>query len=261
MPKGTVKIFAVFLAVAILLIFLNAVFRQNGAVVFVTSPFSSIFLKTQDILASGINIVFNLKNILEENADLKSKNNTLGAQLVGYSELEKENELLRKQLEFQGKKQLHLMEVKIISFDPNNLSKFVIINKGMEDGIKNEMPVIMSGNILLGKVFQAYSDYSQVILITDQNNKVNVKSEMGDYNGILNGYFGKLLFMDLIEKGAPALEGDLIITSGLDGVYPENLIVGYANAIKSDDNAVFKQAYLKAAFLPLSSNLAFVIVE
>lgn len=259
MPKGIVKFFIFSLAAVMLLVFLNLIFKQDRLIVFISSPFTNIFFKTRNSIASGVNLTFNIKNILKENADLRSKNNALNAQLIGYSELEKENELLRNQLKMEEKKQFHLIEVKITSFDPNNLSKFAVINKGKNDGLENEMPVILPGNILLGKVFKAHDEYSTIILITDQNNKANVKSEIGDYNGILNGYLGKMLFMDMMEKNASVLKGDLILTSGIDGVYPENLIAGYVDSVKNDDNAVFQQAYLKSAFLPFRSNLAFVI--
>lgn len=259
MPKGIIKFFILSLVVVALLVFLNFIFKQDKLVFFISSPFSSIIFRARNTLASGVNITFNLKNILRENADLRSKNNALNTQLIGYTEFEKENELLRKQLKMEEKKQFHLIEVEITGFDPNNLSKFAVINKGKKDGLENEMPVILPGNILLGKVFQTHTDHSTIILITDQNNKVSVKSEMGDYNGILNGYLGKMLFMDMIEKSASILKEDLILTSGLDGVYPENLIIGYVNSFKSDDNDVFLKAYLKSAFLPLESNLVFVI--
>ena len=67
--------------------------------------------------------------------------------------------------------------------------------------------------------------------------------------------------MDFIEKRILVFKGDRIITSGLDGVYPSGLIVGVVDLIEDQDDAVFKQAYLKPEFLPLNLTLAFVVID
>jgi len=218
-----------------------------------------------DIFSGSFKLVFTLKDVLNENAQLRSDNRDLTKKLIDNEKIKEENAQLREQLGLKANDAQKLLEAKIISFEPSNLSEFLIINKGLSDSVKKDMPVILPGGILLGKVFEVYEDHSKVMLITDKNNKVNVRSFFKDnidrtpYSGVLNGYFGKSLFMDLIEKQSLIFKDDLIVSSGLDGVYPEDLIIGKVDIIKDDDNAVFKQVYIKPAFLPIKSTLVFVI--
>ncbi|MBI3671417.1 rod shape-determining protein MreC [Candidatus Azambacteria bacterium] len=269
--SGKIKLFGFLAVIVFLLIFLNIYINdgkaQNSVFDILKSPVK-IFSSVGDMFVGGFKIVFGLKDIISENASLRSENKNLTQKLVEAERLREENELLRKQLSLSEERKQILIDVRILSFEPSNLSEFAVIDKGRNDGLKKDMPVILSGNILFGKISEVYDSYSKVILITDGNNKVNVKvflnKEEKDagktlYNGVLSGYFGKSLFMDLIDKRSDVSFGDLIITSGLDGIYPEGLIVGKVDIIKDDDNAVFKQAYLMPAFLPLTSNLAFVI--
>ncbi len=269
--NSKIKIFSILAAIVLLLIFLSLFFQREkfrDAIFDVAYIPQKTFFFIGDTFLNGFKIVFSLKDIIEENAVLRSKNEDLTKKNIELENLKKENKLLRNQLSLSEKNSFNLLDVKIVSFEPSNFSEFVVINKGSKDGIKKDMPVILPGNILIGKVFKAYENYSNVLLITDKNNKVNVKSfvkkdgqesEKTSYTGVLNGYFGKSLFMNLIEKKSDIKKGDLIITSGLDGVYPDNLIIGTVDIIKDDDNAVFKQAYLNPAFLPLNFTLAFVI--
>jgi rod shape-determining protein MreC len=220
-----------------------------------------------DFLSGGFKVVFTLDDVLSENAQLRSDNRDLKKKLIDKEKIKEENIQLREQLNIGSIKAQKLLEAKITSFEPSNLSEFLVINKGSSSFIKKDMPIILPGNILLGKVFEVYKDYSKVMLILDRNNKVNVKSFFDEnidrvsYSGVLSGHFGKALFMDLIEKQSLILKDDLIVTSGFDGIYPEDLIVGRVDIIKDDDNSVFKQVYLKPEFLPIKSTLVFVILK
>jgi len=77
----------------------------------------------------------------------------------------------------------------------------------------------------------------------------------------LAGSSGSILIMDLIEKDAPLEEGDLIVTSGLDGTYPKNLIVGRVQEVVSQEEGIFKQAYIKPAYADFANTKLFVIVD
>jgi len=265
---GKLKFFGGTVAVILLLVFLS-VFFQKGKIQSLVFDVAyipeKVFFSISDTLSSGFGVIFSLKDIVSENSELRSENRDLQKKLIEFEGVKEQNVLLREQLALGGKSELDLLEAKIVSFEPSNLSEFLIINKGLKDGVEKEMSVISSGNILLGKIFNVYESYSEVMLITDKDNKVNVKSFIQDgenrevYSGVLSGYFGKSLFMDFIEKSFDAQKGDVIVTSGLDGVYPENLKVGEVDVVKDDDNAVFNQAYLDPAFLPLSSTLVFII--
>ena len=183
------------------------------------------------------------------------------ARVVNVRRLEQENELLLKQLGVQKQKPRALVAADIVSYDPYHFAQYALIDKGSDDGIAEGMPVIMPGDMLLGKIYKAYPRYAHVMLIADKNNKASVKSVEGGVSGVLGGALGNTLFMDLLEKSASLASGDLIVTSGLDGVYPKDLVIGSVTQVESAAGDIFKQAYVKPAYAPFAHTQVFVITN
>ena len=263
--KKKLKIFASLAAMAALFVFLNA-FSGNSAVknimLAITSPFSRAALVSSDFLFSKLKTITEIKNLSVENADLKSENRDLLAELARYKDLAKEADELRAQLGVtSSKKEYLLLAAEIVNYDPVSLSYSLVINRGAKDGVSVNDPVIMAGNILLGKISGVYEDFSSVSIIADKNNKVGVRSERAETSGVLSGSAGSSLLMDLIEKNADIASGDLILTSGLDGIYPRGLIVGRVAKISENAEGIFKQAYVTASYAGFKSTKVFVIIK
>ena len=263
--KKKLKIFASLAAVAALFVFLNA-FSGHSAVknilLAITSPFSRAALASSDFLFSTFKTITEIKNLSIENADLKSENRNLLAELARYKELAKEAEELRAQLGVTaGEKERFLLSAEIINYDPVSLSYSLVINRGIKDGVAEGSPVIMAGNILLGKISGVYGDFSSVLLIADKNNKVGARLERAETSGVLSGSAGSSLLMDLIEKNADIGAGDLILTSGLDGIYPRGLVIGRVAKISENAEGIFKQAFVTASYSGFKSTRVFVILK
>lgn len=259
-----IKTFFLFAAITLSLVFFSAAAHNSffGDSLFaLAAPFSRSGIMISDAISASFKTIAGIKNLISENADLKKENKDLLGRLTQYGDLAKENDLLRNQLGVVGNGNFSLLSGEIVSFDPINFTNSMLINKGSRDGVMAGMPVILPGNIILGKVSEIHSAHSSVALISDKNNKVNAISERAQVSGVLNGSSGGALLMDLIEKDASLEEGDLILTSGLDGVYPKNLIVGRVTKITAGDGGIFKQAYIKPAFAELRDNLIFVVTN
>lgn len=262
--KKKLKIFALLAAVIALLVFFNKISDRSvmkNTLLAITSPFSRAALVSSDFLFSSLRTLSEIKNLSVENADLKNANRDLFAELARYKELAKENDQLRAQLGIAGKKDHVLRSAEIVSYDPANLSYSLTINRGSKDGISEGQPVIAPGNILMGKVSQISDDFAAVSLIAEKNNKVSVRSERTETSGVLSGLAGSSLLMDLIEKSSDLEIGDLILTSGLDGIYPRDLIVGRVARISENEGGIFKQAYITASYSGFKSTLVFVILK
>ena len=263
--KKKIKIFALFAAAAALFVFLNGFSERStvkNTLLAVTSPFSRAALVSSDFLFSTFKTITEIKNLSVDNADLKNKNRDLLAELARYKELAKEVVELRAQLGVTvGGKKRSLISAEIINYDPVSLNFSFIINRGAKDGVSEGDSVIMAGNILLGKVADVYDDFSSVSLIADKNNKVGAQSERAETSGVLSGSAGSFLLMDLIEKNADIGAGDLILTSGLDGIYPRGLIVGRVAKIAENAEGIFKQAYVAASYAGFKSTRVFVILK
>lgn len=225
------------------------------------APFTSVMMKATDWFAEVFRIIARIKDGYAENQYLKEENRRLIGIEGAYEDLKKENNLLRAELGVLSHKAISLISAGVVSFDPLSLSHFILIDKGARDGIAVGMPVVRSGNVLAGKIAKTYFAFSQALLITEKENKVSVKSATRDASGVLSGAAGNLLLMDFIEKKALLSIGDLVITSGLDGVYPKNLVIGWVQEVKENEENIFKQAYIRPAYAGFAHTQAFVISD
>ena len=152
-----------------------------------------------------------------------------------------------------------LLNADVVAFDPLSFTQYAVINKGMRDGVKEQMPVIMPGDVVFGRVARVHETTADVMLITDSNNKVSVKTVSEKASGVLGGARGGALLFDLIEKSAELSPDELVVTSGLDGVYPRGLIVGWVTKIISEEEGIFQQAHLRPAYAEALPSTVFVI--
>jgi rod shape-determining protein MreC len=127
----------------------------------------------------------------------------------------------------------------VIGRDPSPFFQYVIINRGSNDRILRGMPVVTDQG-LVGRVDAVIADAARVQLITDPAANVNVRLQNAEEDASLVGSVTGDLTLELIPQDASLERGDLVLTSGLGGGYPPNLIVGQVVNVRSLD--LFKQA-------------------
>jgi rod shape-determining protein MreC len=130
----------------------------------------------------------------------------------------------------------------VIGLDPSPFLHYVIINRGSNDGIRRGMPVVTDQG-LVGRIDAVIADASRVQLITDPASTVNVRLQNAEQDASLNGSITGDLNLNLIPQDTSLESGDLVLTSGLGGGYPPNLIVGQVGGnFHRNDVDLFKQA-------------------
>lgn len=251
-------------AMALLLLFLAHVadisFVEN-AVMKLTSPFTSATLKASNGASMAFQAFFDLKDISAENVALREENRQLASERAQRMGLEKENEALRRQIGVEHRRTYAFTNAEIAHFDPLSFSHFAVINKGARDGMKENMPVIMAGDVVFGKIAEVHEAFSRVMLISNVGNKVSVTTVSGKASGVLAGVEGNALRMDLVEKSAEIGADELVVTSGLDGVYPQGLVVGLVKDVHAPEEGIFKQASIRPAFEGGFTTTVFIITD
>lgn len=187
-----------------------------------------------------------LKELDQENIKLKEENQRLQSEVVQLREVAQENQFLRQQLDLAEPIKQSMVLANVIGQDSQNLSQYIFIDKGQKDGIKKQAAVITAGNILIGQVLESFDQTAKVLLVIDQNSKVNALIQKSRISGLVKGEKGGLM-LDLVPQEKEVLVGQTVVTSGLAGVFPKGLLIGQIKEVIISDPEVFQKIIIQPA--------------
>lgn len=154
-------------------------------------------------------------------------------------QLRQENQFMRDILDLQQNSTFESIAVELIARDPENLFSTLIINKGSRKGIREGMPVLayQDGMLaLVGRVYEVGINSAMVLPISDQSSYVAARMQNSRYEGLIRGMGGlsnNLRMEYLSESALPDINReDIVITSGLNSLYPKDIIIGRVVAIE-----------------------------
>jgi len=154
--------------------------------------------------------------------------------------LREENDKLRQFLKLPPVSNFPVLQAEVISQDPDNWFRTIIINKGSADGISTYMPVVALQTIatptspnqlvvgVVGKVIQVNPHSARILPLTDQFSRIGVTVKKTGHWALLNGQspHQELPLIDYLSLGVFIAPGDEIVTSGGDGIFPRGLPIG-----------------------------------
>lgn len=201
----------------------------------------------QNLSHSLSSFVGDTANSVQQLSALRNDYNKLEAKLQGYEEkqsdieqLHAENDRLREVLQFSTSMGMSNIPAQIIAKDPGILFNTLTLNKGFNSGVKKGMSVIAIQNGrqgLVGKVQSVGASTCQVLPIFDAQNYIAARLDRNRYEGLVNGggtSIDNLLmtYVDPEAKNAISVN-DEVVSSGLNSLYPPNLLIGKVAAIES----------------------------
>lgn len=199
--------------------------RYAGSVV--ASPFNALG-----------NVFSNLTASQETLSDLKAQNEELTAQVAELSETQETASRLESLLGLQSTYNLESTAARIIGESSDAWSRTVTIDKGSSDGFAINMPVCNSAGVI-GQIIEVSANTSTVRLITDENSGVSAMVQSTRAQGILQGQPDGTLRLEYVTTDADVQEGDIIVTSGIGGVYPKGLPLGTVSTVVREENATY----------------------
>ena len=210
----------------------------TGTMINAQSWFSSRFYALQDFFTSPRDIV----SLRQQNAELQNEVANLQAQVIQLQQQVGQTQVLAALVDFsRARPENTYKAAAVIGRDPSPFMHYVIINRGSNDGVLRGMPVVTNQG-LVGHVEAVIADAARVQLITDPASSVNVHLQNADVEASLVGSVTGDLLLQYIPQNAVVEPGDLVLTSGLGGGYPPDLIVGQVLNIRSRDYDLFQQA-------------------
>jgi len=199
---------------------------------------STRFAAIQNFLSSPQD----LTRLKQRNLELETENARLEVEIIDLEQQLSETRILSALVDFA---RVHpdnrYVATSVIGRDPSPFVKYVIINRGSDDGLRRGMPVVTSQG-LVGRVAAVTAGAGRVELITDPASSVNVRLEPSGAQAVLVGSVTGELTLDMIPQSASVQVGDLVLTSGLGGNYPNNILIGQITSVRRRETDLFQRA-------------------
>lgn len=174
----------------------------------------------------------------EEITALQTQNTELRAKVAELEEARLENERLQKIVGFIEASKLDSVGARVIGRPPSAWEGSLLIDRGTADGVKTGMPVLAPEG-LLGQTVEVTEHSAKVRLITDQRSGVAAMIQSTRAEGVVRGSIEGLLSMEYVSRESTVTVGDVVITSGMGGVYPKGLMIGQVDKFELNDNDLY----------------------
>lgn len=198
------------------------------------------------------NTVQSIGSLQSTASQQKEEIERLNFELVRMRELELENEDLRRLNGFRyGRPKMELLPVRMLGTDSIGIVSTIIVDKGSEDGLTEDMAVI-TWQGLAGRVIEVKSHTASVLLLSDVSSSVAAKVQNPESRarGVVSGRKEGGLVMKHILQQETVQPGDLVITAGVGGLLPEGLPIGRVVRVDKRNIEMFQEAILEQAVDP-----------
>ncbi|MCW5862407.1 MAG: rod shape-determining protein MreC [Anaerolineae bacterium] len=242
---------AVLVGSGLLLTILDSTGALVGVFGFLRDPLTGITAWTSARTEAVSDVVSGPRNLAaarEEIAALKAQVAEQERELEELREIQNEAQLLRELFgEAAQTPEYRRVIADVIGQDTNPTMQSIIINKGVDDGVRTGMPVEAARG-LVGQVYNATNHAAQVVLLTETASAIPVRLGTTRATGILRGAGrGALPTIDWIDLQYDVQVGELVVTSGLDGKFPQNLVIGRVVDVTRNEAELFQQAVVQPA--------------
>ena len=184
------------------------------------------------------NIASNLTASEKTLSELEAENKLLIARNAELEEQLQANQRLQGLLKIRGTYDLKTLGAKIISAPQGSWADIVTIDVGSDSGVSAGMPV-MDAYGVIGQISSVSGNTSQVRLMTDENSRISAMIQKNRVQGVLRGSANGTVKLTLVPIDTDVAIGDLIVTSGLGGIYPKGMPLGKVSSVEKPEGALY----------------------
>ncbi len=221
------------------------------------SPMQGFFWGLGQTSSNFFSGLFNAASLKKENIQLEERMLALSQELFSLQDVEKENEQLRKALSLGVEKKFNIISSRIIGKDPSQ--DILLLNRGNRDGVREGMAVFTPAKAAVGKIGEVFETTSRVILLSHLASSFDAKIPREGIMGLVRGQGGYQAFLDLIPQEGNVVLGDMVVSTSLGGIFPENLLIGKIKEVRTSNEKSFQQASLSLFFDVRKAGLLFII--
>ncbi len=200
--------------------------------------FSTVYYNLRDFLTAPRNMA----ELRGENAQLQSQVSQLEAEVVTLREQASELEVLRALLGFARAQPANsYVTARVIGRDTSPFLRYLLLDQGSDAGVKRGMPVV-SENGLVGRISEVSASASKVQLVIDPQSAINARVQETRAEGVLIGQPTGELTLTYLPQDSVVKAGDLVVTSGLGGGFPANILAGRVVSVRKRDYELYQTA-------------------
>lgn len=265
-PIDFKKIFIICILITIPMIAIN-IQRNEGELSFFLKPFfiTASFIQSSvsnysDSVQKTTSLYLNLIDIKKNNREMLVKMNALESELLTLKSLELENIRLSELLEFKKVSPHKLLAARVIGHDLLGQHTTLFIDKGSKDGIQPGQAVITPKGVI-GSILNTEEDFSQVLTLTDTYSAIDAVVERSQARGIVEGASPSICKLKYLQRTDDVQAGDLIITTGLDGVFPKGFPIGTVTKVEKKDYGISQEVQIKPLVSTFDSEAVFVVLK
>jgi len=227
-----------FVALAFLLMVLDARFRYaealRAALALAAYPIQRLALAPVQLVTGAAEFFTSQAQLRRENEALREKQLQAAKDLLTLDALAGENRQLRRLLDARERLPRKSMFAEILYSGRDPFSHKVVVDKGGKDGIQAGLPVVDDVGVI-GQVTRVYPLLSEVTLLTDKDHAIAVQVVRNGLRAVAYGAGdGATLDLRFMAANADILNGDVLVTSGIDGTYPPGIPVARVARIERD---------------------------
>ena len=204
----------------------------DKAVIQATGPVMRVVEFPARVIHRAWTYFSDVAHIYKENEQLRAENKQMMILQNKVRTLEVENQLLSRLLNYVPPAEASFMSAQIVAESGDNFTHLLLVYIGDEAVKKGQ--VVMGDESVIGRIDTVSAPYAKVILITDINSKIPVVVERTRVRGILSGNNTALPELIFTRSVADIREGDIIVTSGVGGMFPAGLPIGFVSAINGN---------------------------
>jgi rod shape-determining protein MreC len=210
------------------------------------------FAEVQRVVSVGVSSVtslwggyIGLRQVNAENEQLKRELADTQIELQRLRALVDRSRGLERLLELRDQSKLTTKAAEIIAAGATPDFRTVTIDKGTRDGIQSDMAVLAPGGVV-GRIVVPSLRAAKVQLLIDRNAAAGAVIERSRAQGVVVGGGDERLRMEFVSELADVVVGDMVMTSGIDGIFPKGFVIGTVDEVEKSGNA-YKRIVVKPA--------------
>lgn len=198
------------------------------------------------------------RDLAAQNERLRQRIVELEAEKNRLLEVEATNQRLRELLDFRARLPAGSLTASILASSASTWFQSIILDRGSSDGVRKGMAVVTPLGVV-GQIVSVTPTSSKVLLLADPHSAVDVLVQRSRARGIVSGTVDNGATVKYVKRSEDIREGDRLVTSGADGIFPKGLLVGSVTKVRKNKFGLFQDVTVALAVDPARIEEVFIV--